>query len=148
MGEFTLDTSGVVHIRTEPHGDWRGIGWSDLDAFTQGYVEALFASRWDCPRCAASKFTCDTHFRLGFADLAPEALALILDDCAVVQAKWPEWSARDMAGQDFWRERQDTRLGSDGQWGVYGLPPLTPTLGDDGKVYLQAEERRMEARHG
>lgn len=104
--------------------------WSDLDAFTQGYVEALFESgggrigpvfQWVC----------------GFSDLAPETLARIIADCAAV-ADFAEFFA-DNPGASFWLNRQSA-------WPAWSdrrprlvdrFPPLTAYLGDDGKVYLR-----------
>jgi hypothetical protein len=94
MPEFTLDTAGVVSVDTRV-SEGRAPGtshpvvitaWRDLDAFTQGYVEAMF-------------FTCQESLGVdrlenhgddrtsGFSDLAPETLARIIADCAAFQKK-------------------------------------------------------------
>lgn len=48
MAEFKLDTSGYVADHVEPgqHHQVKPVAWTDLDPFTQGYVEALFADLW------------------------------------------------------------------------------------------------------
>ena len=122
MPEFVLDTSG----RVECAASFQPIGWAiwpDLTPFERGYVEAML-SGW----IKAGKFadeggdTCGFH---GFSDLAPETLAMVRRDC-------------EMAASILGRNHQ----ASDGEWfwngGVRrpGFPPLTPYLGDDGKVYL------------
>lgn len=136
---FTLDTSGAV-ASTVRFG--LPYAWSDLDAFAQGYVEALFASA--CPRCrGAGEFIQTWHagnlherlrdhgsgfgwFRcdLGFSSLSPEALAMILADCAAYQASRPS----GQVGAVFWLYRDEGELSD--------FPPLTVSLGDDGKVRL------------
>jgi len=42
MPEFHLDTSGRVTTPLAPLGVPFDYQWSNLDAFTQGYIEALF----------------------------------------------------------------------------------------------------------
>ncbi len=69
MPQFHLDTGGAV---TQ---SWR---WGDLDAFTQGYVEALFFTDSGPEDGQLGD--------AGFADLAPEALQTIITDCARFQA--------------------------------------------------------------
>jgi hypothetical protein len=71
---------------------------------------------------------------VGFSDLAGESLGRILDDCQrVPDYAYPGWISEG-AGRQFWRDRQAGGLA------VQGLPPLTPTLAEDGLVYLT--ERR------
>jgi len=57
--------------------------WAALDAFTQGYIEALFFTECETMAAeAAERHGSERHAReLGFADLAPEALARIIEDC-------------------------------------------------------------------
>jgi hypothetical protein len=135
MTTFTLDTSGVVeHWRDNKLGVKVGpTYWSDLDAFTQGYVEALFAS---LPRNAIHGLpiamgTADVegHF-VGFSDLSREALAMILADCAAFrdQIAW-RLNLTQEVGAKIWRARQADK------WSPT-FPPLTVSLGDDGKVRL------------
>lgn len=129
MSTFTLDTSGVVHIRTEPHGDWRGIGWSDLTPFAQGYVEAAKQSR----RLIVHRVGGDEldTFDWAFSDLAPETLAAMLKDCEAHELAYPLQAAdprRHNRGFNFWRNRQA------GMWTASGWPPVALYLGDDGKI--------------
>lgn len=167
MTTFTLDTSGAV-VMDSHTPTWTEVRWSDLDAFTQGYVEALFASfraevashqyepmlgrddgwtiSWldDGVRVAGSfvwyvsvrggegramaQAKCDQANRIayGFSDLSPEALAMILADCALRAAGLDDLDRED--GALFWAERQA------GKW--LAFPPLTVSLGDGGKVEL------------
>jgi hypothetical protein len=123
VAEFTLDTSGAVRLRRDKIR--LNTLWSDLDPFTQGYVEALFASEIEDDIGAKVSFA-----RLyGFSDLAPEALAIILADCAEFSAN-PIYRDVELTaehGRLFWRLRQA---------GCPDFPPLTVSLGDDGKVRL------------
>ena len=127
MPEFVLDTSGAVIVGPRSAWDtvpikWR---WQDLDAFTQGYIEAMMP--------ALNTATCFPVFddgwrRARFSDLAPETLARIIEDC--------DWLCTDASirrtsrdlGREIWAERQAGN--------VAHLVPLTAYLGDDGKVYL------------
>ncbi len=144
MPEFVLDTDGA---ETE---------FNALDEFTQGYVEAAF---W------TSEGPDEDGGQIGdagFADLAPEALASMLEDCKAFQemAQVDLAAAYDMnpygyeeanAGHDFWLTRNghgagfwdrgfgdlrtDTvggRLSRDAK--SFGSSDLY--LGDDGKVYV------------
>jgi hypothetical protein len=120
---FQLDTSG--HVSSDEHG-WSE-AWSDLDPFTQGYVEAFLRDCW-------SRRMRDVHGGLwpvkpAFSDLSPETLARIVEDCAEIKDAEPHdiWTKGD--GEAFWRDRND---------GCHlGVQPLTAYLGDDGKVYLR-----------
>lgn len=127
MPKFALDTSGDVMIPKPDAAMDDFVCWDDLTPFEQGYVEAmltesrkrLFHNPYDAYRARAS----------GFRDLAPETLAMVRRDCEAALSD--EYSlAREMAheGGIFWGERQG---GSEPRF-----PPLTPYLGDDGKVYL------------
>jgi len=133
MAKFTLDTSGAV---CAPHKNAAGQTfvstlWSDLSPFAQGYVEAMFAelfetsrrynARADRPRCVSV-----------FSDLAPSTLAAILKDCGAATGRYlgvmpghPEV----LLGAYFWHDR---RAGNHAEF-----PPLTLTLRDDGKVYME-----------
>lgn len=156
------------------------------DAFTQGYVEALFASGIrQCERCCgngeliadearylsprpgdigdeavADCPNCDGRgeFTLGgFSDLAPEAIAMILKDCAAFwetfKAVWLAHYAEDdedstAAGRDFWHTRNGYGCGFlGGDWpepyattladAATALGGAVAYVGDDGKVYLR-----------
>lgn len=133
-----LDTSGMVELYEFVRGastNWSPgpIAWGGLDAFTQGYIEAM-AADWSRvvsadPRTAARQ----PPFHWGFSDVAPETLAAILKDCGAHEVAYP-LQARDPRrhnrGVNFWRNRQA------GMWANSGWPPLKPYLGDDGRVYL------------
>lgn len=148
MPEFHLDTSGEVSLASVQNADCltkRRFGsslrfeWADLDAFTQGYIEALFftnaeelgAGDFLVARCEAAG---EAH---GFSDLAPETLAQIIANCAKFQASdgWrdclqdarrePErgegvevvFPDDTRAGRDFWYTRNGHGAGFwDGDW--------------------------------
>lgn len=127
---FTLDTSGAVMLAP-------GFIWSDLDPFTQGYIEALLRegsaavhTEREQQGRERSRFDRD----LGFSDLAPETLAAILTDCArrktQLAPKGSTLFTEAERGRLFWEDRQVAL--------VAAFPSLTPYLGDDGKVYLRA----------
>jgi len=126
MSAFTLDTSG----RVECAASFQPIGWTiwpDLSPFAQGYVEAIFASLLAVREAGAGK-----HFiNYGFSDLSPETLALILRDCEAWRSCYPAVENEAKAGAAFWelRTKQFVKRPD--------FPPLTPYLGDDGKVYLR-----------
>jgi hypothetical protein len=141
--QFTLDTSGAVLSRSDHvmSGGVLTTVWSDLSPFAQGYVEAMFAAL-DLTVDEMAKWLdgVDPYRLPSFSDLAPETLALILRDCAAYE-RGPAMLPADRAGggATFWRDRQS---------GFYlretagvpfcgAFPPLTPYLGDDGKVYLR-----------
>lgn len=122
--------------------------WTDLDAFTQGYVEALAASAGEIvPRWNAMDERTELE-PMGFSDLAPEALAQIIADCSayvrMLQGDYSDDARRTMGGA-FWAARN-----GDGEAFRYtrlDLPalreraalfsPLTVSLADDGKVHLR-----------
>lgn len=121
---FALDTSGSVQMT-----DWAAgsiphrLYWSDLDPFTQGYVEALLTEmnerHWRDATTTSRAFAAQ-----GFSDLAPETLGVALHDCALRSAGLTDLDAQD--GRLFWAERQD------GKWVAF--PPQTVALSDAGKV--------------
>lgn len=125
--------------------------FQELDGFTQGYITCLFFTEEGGE--ADGKEIGDA----GFADLAPEALADIVNDCLIFQqtnaSLLEEAYARngysaERAGHDFWLTRNGHGAGywdrdclengdlgdaltsmasMEGEVNVY--------LGDDGKVY-------------
>lgn len=140
MPQFQLDTEGTV-------GRWDGAQlhfYDDLDAFTQGYVEALFFTNGE-----------DLEDK-GFSDLEPHTLQCIIEDCrefqknnaATLSRAYVKGYSEDMAGHDFWLTRNGHGAGF---WDreelseddlcrilatacrVYGECEVY--LGDDGKVY-------------
>lgn len=132
MSGFELDTSGVVAFSHEmaTRNGWRiHTRWTDLDPFTQGYIEALFVGSFRDGTHAVlpSHMQGDSvrMWRVGFSDLSPEALALILRDCEAYRRQYVlPW----YDGAEFWRGRQS------GEIPARFFPPLSVTLGDDGKV--------------
>ena len=128
---YKLDTSGEVDLTFAegiPAEIAGGHRWSDLSRFTQGYIEALFASI--CPDEDGSR-----EMRApAFSDLAPETLARIIADCeARVSMGWLD---RPEDGRWFWVSRQNGNLNAH--------PPLTVQLGDDGKVRFADPARPSE----
>lgn len=117
MPEFILDHGSPDSARA----------FNALDSFTQGYIEALFftdeeqlceESGREMPSVAIDMATMESRFvggnSPGFGDLAPEALARIIADCAAFQtanrALIDEAISRDgydakRAGTDFWFTR-------------------------------------------
>jgi len=123
---FQLDTNGAVLPVNQDDpilSVQQGYTWLDLDAFTQGYVAAMFQA----------------HFitRPAFDMLAPETLARIIADCEVYQTA----HRSALNGMDGPR-RPDATPHNDGRmfwhWrnkpGATSYSPLTVELGDDGKV--------------
>lgn len=124
---FQLDTSGAVD---GPEGDLEDFyRWNDLTPFTQGYVEAALRAYSDRLTTGLGE-----PLHVGYSDLAPETLARIIEDCTT----FLEWNrlagtrcfvadGMTARGRSWWGERN---RGLDApRW-----PPLTLTLGDDGKV--------------
>lgn len=129
---FQLDTSGFVQDWVPPHGERAGyagpnrVGWTDLDPFTQGYVEAALTG------VETDEIVPVGYRPAGFSDLAPETLARIIENCAKAQTYRQHQAGFTPAarhGRFFWADRQRNCQG--------GFPPLTVSLGDDGKVYLR-----------
>ena len=127
--EFTLDTSSVVE-RGEAYGG--RFVWEDFDPFTQGYVEALFESAWPdllqqlIAKGMSEAADHDDSVQPEFSDLSPEALAMILRDCAALS----KYYAKSVGGgSKAWSDRHS------GEWP--GFPPLTPHLSDCGRVHLR-----------
>lgn len=86
-----------------------------------------------CPPCG--QYFAESDFPVWtFSDLAPETLAAIRKDCAAANdGKWLGYRDTAGCGAMFWKERQQGFLNGDGP----KFPPLTVSLGDDGKVYLR-----------
>jgi hypothetical protein len=125
---FQFDTSGVVELHDPAHLP-RETRFSDLSPFVQGYVEAMAQTLGE--HCAAQ----DDNCYLRFSDLAPETLARIMEDCErgvkMSNGLHPIYRKNKAGGAAFWTDRQR------GRWALTNLRPLTPYLGDDGKVRLR-----------
>lgn len=127
---FQLDTNGFVGLnldgKVDP--DWMNeTAWTfaDLNAFTQGYIEAMFAGA--AQDGGSILMTLGAFY--GFSALAPETLSRIIADCEANTRNMVETfsdTAHRHAGGQFWTMRQEDRAGR--------FPPLTIQLGDDGKV--------------
>lgn len=157
MPEFQLDTDGAVALRTahSPAGAM-STRYDDLDAFTQGYVEALFFTEYE------EIGACGMHgdeIGTGFSDLAPDTLATIIADCAQFQRDADQiladcycregyspkqagrdfWSTRNCHGVGFW-DRDALKADSFGDvlTGIAqdDFPEISAYLGDDGKIYI------------
>ena len=140
MSAFTLDTSGAVHGVVASDGDLCAVLWPDLTPFAQGYVEAMFTSlpgRWNDGQ-PTIRVGLQLVQRVGFSDLAPETLAAIRKDCA----DWQLAVRGLIANTEGWgRSFYDQRQTGWKMWPTrdFGdrFPPLTVSLGDDGKVYAK-----------
>lgn len=102
MPEFILDSAGTVHDVRAPSIEAVkrvDVDFCDLDAFTQGYIEALFftesspaydSEEWFSDECKAAQEEGRADGNIpgdtGFSDLAPDSLARIIADCAAFQA--------------------------------------------------------------
>jgi hypothetical protein len=140
--DFTLDTSGAIRTTSPPNNIHHAF-WSDFDPFTQGYVEALFASLIaelrESGDCLPNLNGAGISFGVGFSDLSPEALALILRDCAAIkEALGCELDARD--GREIWNDRAKRFPG--GSLALYmrnRFPPLRVFLSDEGRICLEPQ---------
>lgn len=137
MPEYHLPVNGPVGQ----------VGYFELDAFTQGYIQALFFTNCSDPDDGD---LADATFD----ELAPEALALIITDCTTFQtdnaadlALAYEVNGYDdeLAGMDYWYTRNGHGVGFwDRGLGEVGerlskacqYHTLDPYRGDDGRVYL------------
>lgn len=130
---FVLDTAGEVYVSgplLRDHQDTSRWVWSDLSPFAQGYVEGLVA---DLNR-RHRRLTREGMRPYAFSDLAAETLDRIRADCEANTREFLQPRGFDEVsrnnGRHFWALRQA------GFWPTRWLP-LTPTLGDDGRVYLR-----------
>lgn len=130
--EFTFDTTGAVE-RGAAYGG--AFTWDEFDACAQGYTVAVFHHL----------FTFATHDcdgPLGFDRLAPEAVTMILADCSAFQRMRSDpattLATQKFRGMSFFEQRNSG-------WPSWPLmrddlaaafPPVTVSLGADGKVHL------------
>jgi hypothetical protein len=134
MSWFKLDTSGVVpeQLARQMH-DMR---WIDLSPFEQGYTAALLESVAVENVDALFGLYADGRRYPGFSNLAPETLEQIMKDCASANdGKWLGYRNTEGCGAVFWKERQQGSLNGDEP----RFPPQSPTLADDGLIYLRAK---------
>lgn len=134
MPEYILDTAGSINLDEPALFAQPGnlVAWRDLDAFTQGYIEALFFTS-ECPQVGTEEFRTAEHQSymeagradgvlpcdVGFGDLSPEALQSIIADCQAFQeansALLDLAYARDydaaQAGRDYWFTRNGHGVG-------------------------------------
>lgn len=120
MPESTMKTGGAVAF---PNGPFR---WHNLDAFTQGYVEACFFTESD-PSASMADLGPGHEFidgnipaDAGFSDIHPDSLIRISKDCERFQRENQTWlnaayEAADydaaQAGRDFWFTRNGHGVG-------------------------------------
>lgn len=140
MPQFILDTSGRVQIKDAPQ-QGATLAFDNLDAFTQGYIEALFFTEEESLRFPDTGEGLGGRMNdggVGFSDLAPAALADIIADCEAFKNS-PAWYAASeafgnmtadearrnafpmneeaQAGHDFWLTRNGHGAGFwDGDW--------------------------------
>jgi len=69
--------------------------WQALDAFTQGYIMALFHRACSCP----SWYSLPGH--VGFSDLSPASIKRIVRDCKAFQKRNAEALARVLYSKRF-----------------------------------------------
>lgn len=127
MAAFTFDTSGTVR---RP-GFARPLSWGDLSPFEQGFVEAAARAFWEGLGDDVGAAMAHLGHKVCFSDLAPDTLAAILKDCESFLERMGG-NAPAARGRGFWAGRQR------GVWADFGLAPLTPYLGDDGRLHLKA----------
>lgn len=165
MPQFILDTAHKVdmHPLSLPDGplNWAGVSlaFTDLDPFTQGYIEALFFTEEErlceesdgarhMPEVAINTATMESHYvggdSFGFSDLAPCALASIIADCEAFQrdngATLAEAYTRgydaEQAGRDYWLTRNGHGVGF---WDREALEP-------EGEEYERLTAAMVDAR--
>lgn len=160
MPEFQLDTSGTVPIPgTRNRFGYGVLRWGQLDAFTKGYVEALFFTEEErlceesngdrrMPDVAINTATMESQFvggdSFGFSDLAPETLVRIIADCeafqkaaaALLEDAYQRDYDAEQAGRDFWFTRNGHGVGF---WDREALKP-------DSAEYERLTTAMVEAR--
>lgn len=132
-----LDTTGTVYSvpgALARQGTIKPVDldWCDLNAFTQGYISALFETSAHDLTAEGDAKGLPYREAFAFSDLAPETLARIIADCDDNTRNMIDHVSDDRkrhAGGQFWSMRQGARAGR--------FPPLTVQLGDEGKVIFQ-----------
>lgn len=140
---FQFDTSGVVDAPAGSYLTLDGqkflaLGFGALSPFVQGYVEMMFREAFEAsPMGEGLGPSFDGIPVFAFSDLAAETLSRIIEDCERVCSHLPTqyasfWGVRpepfdqERNGRLFWKDRQSGLRKN--------FPPLTLTLGEDGKV--------------
>jgi hypothetical protein len=138
MPEFHIVVDGPVN----------GVGYFNLDAFTRGYIEALFftetspaftSDEWESDECQEAQREGQADGNLpgdvGFSDLEPDTLAKIIADCEAFQRVHADLLSAayehggyddERAGNDFWY----TRNGHGTGFWDRGLGDIGDKLGD------------------
>lgn len=111
-------------------GEVAGRTWADLTPFAQGYVEALL-SDFRASLEVGRRHPLPVGMNPRFSDLASETLERIVADCAKWREVYPASTDGHAGGDRFWGIRQAALVPR------RRFPPVTPYLGDDGKVYLR-----------
>lgn len=131
---LTLDTSGTVPVQVTP-ASHQNVGWIDLDAFTQGYVEAALEA-WRGNASAEELMLAygSVSALTRFSDLAPDTLAAMMADCEEMLLTFFAGGvtfngARPNAddGASLWRDRQHHNFET--------FPPVVLFLGGDGLIH-------------
>lgn len=110
--------------------------WVDLDPFTQGAVEAAISEI--PPQGDADD---GLYWVARISDLAPEALARIVEDCAGFQKEFGGGDYTSEEGKECWDARQNgwTRYGARLKQAVRlsrAFPPLRLFLAEDGLIHI------------
>ena len=171
MPEYHMNTAGEVPVDSFADGRYAPStapedthSFADLDAFTQAYIEAMFWTS-EAPGVSTEEWQAtEDHDEgsipgdVGFGDIAPQALASIMADCAAFQAL-PSWQAamadeacegdESQGGHDFWLTRNRHGAGfwdrGNGVWpdkgkaltdDAHAFGEVDCYLGGDGKVYV------------
>ena len=131
--DFKLDTSGYVQCPApdqkpnETTGCWF---WSDLSPFEQGYVRAALEA-------ASDLYIGSSDETARFSDLAPSALARMLDDCRSfvnIATGLGIKTLGEVEGRYFWIGRQSGTL--KGPFAA-AYPKLRLHLTPEGKVDIE-----------
>jgi len=125
---FVLDTSGAVPMPSA-HGGTVAFLWGGLIPFQQGAVEAALRECWAAPMKDANGGKWPV--KPGFSDLAPTALARIVEDCERFQQS--RWNTHPTADPERQRLQGAAYWKSGGAFG--GFPPLDLYLADDGLIH-------------
>lgn len=145
MPEFIMDTCGAV-VAPDATGFAAKEGVTlgkDLDAFTQGYIEAMFfTEEREHVDGEDLEETGSIPHNSCFGMIAPEGLAQIVTDCARFQQENAEllvkfedrYKPMEYAGHDFWL----TRNGHGAGFWDRGIGDVGDALADSARAYGEA----------